>query len=302
MNATAAPHTIPVSVIGLGNLGQALADAFLTKGHPTTVWNRSAGKADALVERGASLAATPADAVAAGELVVVAVLDYDTVGELLRPAAGALAGRTVVNLTTGTPSAARALGAWAADRRAAYLDGAVYAVPQTIGTSAAFVLYSGDETAYRTYRTVLDAIGEGSHVGPAPELSSVYDTALLSGMYGMFAGFFQAVALAGTEGIGAAELTRPLARWLTAAADALPGFAQEIDAKDYATTTSNLEINAVGLRNILSATEAQGLPTDLLAPLLRLFDDQIRAGHAASSLSRAVESLRADGVRYPASA
>ncbi|MFD7914443.1 NAD(P)-dependent oxidoreductase [Streptomyces sp. NPDC059752] len=297
MSTTAAPHTIPVSVIGLGNLGQALAEAFLTNGHPTTVWNRSAGKADGLVERGASLAATPTEAVAAGELVVVAVLDYDTVGELLRPTAGALTGRTVVNLTTGTPAAARALGAWAADQRAAYLDGAVYAVPQTIGTSAAFVLYSGDEAAYRTYRTVLDTIGEGSLVGPAPELSSVYDTALLSGMYGMFAGFFQAVALAGTEGIGAAELTRPLVRWLTAAADALPGFAEEIEAKDYTTTTSNLEINAVGLRNILSTTEAQGLPTDLLAPLLRLFDDQIRAGHAASSLSRAVESLRAGGLR-----
>ncbi|WP_371594215.1 NAD(P)-dependent oxidoreductase [Streptomyces virginiae] len=297
MSATVtAPHRIPVSVIGLGNLGQALAGTFLTHGHPVTVWNRSAGKADSLVERGASLAATPTEAVAAGELVVVAVLDYDTVGELLRPAAGVLAGRTVVNLTTGTPSAARALGAWATDRRAAYLDGAVYAVPQTIGTSAAFVLYSGDEAAYENHRAVLDTIGEGSLVGPAPELSSVYDTALLSGMYGMFAGFFQAVAFAGTEGIGAAELTRPLVRWLTAAADALLAFAEEIDAKDYTTTTSNLEINAVGLRNILAATEAQGLRTDLLAPLLRLFEDQIRAGHAASSLARAVESLRADGV------
>ncbi|MEU2448745.1 NAD(P)-binding domain-containing protein [Streptomyces sp. NPDC012765] len=297
MSETAAPHKVPVSVIGLGNLGRALAEAYLTQGHPTTVWNRSAGRADALVARGASLAATPADAVAAGELVVVAVLDYDTVRELLLPTAGALKGRTVVNLTTGTPSAARALGAWVADQQAAYLDGAVYAVPQTIGTAAAFVLYSGDEEAYRTYRAVLDAIGEGSLVGPAPELSSVYDTALLSGMYGMFAGFFQAVALAGTSGIGAAELTRPLVRWLTAAADALPAFAEEIDAGEYGTTTSNLEINAVGLRNILTATEAQGLPTDLLAPLLRLFDDQLRAGHAESSLSRAVESLRAAADR-----
>ncbi|MFD4130778.1 NAD(P)-dependent oxidoreductase [Streptomyces goshikiensis] len=297
MSETTAAHRVPVSVIGLGNLGRALAETFLREGHPTTVWNRSAGRADGLMARGASLAATPADAVAAGELVVVAVLDYDTVRELLLPAAGEVKGRTVVNLTTGTPSAARALGAWVADQRAAYLDGAVYAVPQTIGTSAAFVLYSGDEAAFGTYRTVLDAIGEGSLVGPAAELSSVYDTALLSGMYGMFAGFFQAVALAGTAGIGAAELTRPLVRWLTAAADALPAFAREIDAREYGTTTSNLEINAVGLRNILAATEAQGLPTDLLAPLLRLFDDQVRAGHAASSLSRAVESLRADAGR-----
>ncbi|MFH8892835.1 NAD(P)-dependent oxidoreductase [Streptomyces sp. NPDC017949] len=289
---TATPRT-PVTVLGLGNLGQALADAFLAQGHPTTVWNRSAHKADGPVSRGATLAATVAEAVAASELVVVTVLDYDTVGELLRPAAGALAGRTLVNLTTGTPGAARDLGAWVADRRAAYVDGAVYAVPQTIGTAGAFVLYSGDEAAYRQHRPALDLIGEGAFVGTAPDLSSVYDTALLSGMYGMFSGFFQAVALAGTEGIEAAAVTSQLVRWLTAAAEALPAFAEEIDRGEYDTTTSNLEINAVGLRNILATTEAQGLSTDLLAPLQRLFDDQVDSGHAASSLSRAIESLRA---------
>ncbi|MEV6399774.1 NAD(P)-binding domain-containing protein [Streptomyces sp. NPDC051907] len=283
----------PITVLGLGNLGQALADAFLSQGHPTTVWNRSAHKADRLVAQGASRAATAADAVAAAEIVVVTVLDYDTVGELLRSAAGTLAGRTVVNLTTGTPGAARELGAWVADQGAAYVDGAVYAVPQTIGTSAAFVLYSGDEAAYRKHQSALDLLGEGAFVGSAPDLSSVYDTALLSGMYGMFAGFFQAVALAGTEGIEAGAVTSKLVRWLTGAVEALPGFAEEIDRGEYATTTSNLEINAVGLRNILATTEAQGLSTDLLAPLQRLFDDQIDAGHASSSLSRTIESLRA---------
>ncbi|MEE1751915.1 NAD(P)-dependent oxidoreductase [Streptomyces sp. SP18CS02] len=282
-----------ITVLGLGNLGQALAAAFLSEGHPTTVWNRSPHKAEQLVARGATLAATPADAVGASDIVVVTVLDYDTVREVLRPAAGALAGRTVVNLTTGTPGAARDLGAWTADQGAAYVDGAVYAVPQTIGTPAAFVLYSGDEAAYREHRPTLDLLGEGTFVGPAPALSSVYDTALLSGMYGMFAGFFQAVALAGTEGIEAAAVTSPLVRWLTAAADALPAFAEEIDRGEYTTATSNLEINAVGLRNILATTQEQGLSTDLLAPLQRLFDDQVDSGHASSSLSRTIESLRA---------
>lgn len=292
MTSTASPATTPVTVLGLGNLGQALAGAFLAQGHPTTVWNRSAHKADELAARGASTGATPAAAIEKSELVVVAVLDYDTVRDLLLPAADSLAGRTVVNLTTGTPGPARDLAAWVTDQGAAYLDGAVYAVPQTIGTSAAFVLYSGDEAAYRTHRPALDLIGEGTFVGSAADLSSVYDTAVLSGMYGMFAGFFQAVALGATEGIPAAAVTAPLVRWLTAAAEALPSFAEEIDRGEYTTTTSTLEINQVGLRNILATTQEQGLSTDLLAPLLRLFDDQVTSGHASASLSRAVESLR----------
>ena len=44
----------PVTVIGLGPMGRAMAAAFLAAGQPTTVWNRTAGKADELLARGAT--------------------------------------------------------------------------------------------------------------------------------------------------------------------------------------------------------------------------------------------------------
>jgi 3-hydroxyisobutyrate dehydrogenase-like beta-hydroxyacid dehydrogenase len=50
-----AGHT-PVTVIGLGLMGRALATAFLRAGHPTTVWNRTPAKAEQLVAQGAKLA------------------------------------------------------------------------------------------------------------------------------------------------------------------------------------------------------------------------------------------------------
>ncbi len=43
-----------VTVIGLGLMGSTLAGAFLTSGMPTTAWNRSGEKADALVAKGQS--------------------------------------------------------------------------------------------------------------------------------------------------------------------------------------------------------------------------------------------------------
>ncbi|MFP3992354.1 NAD(P)-binding domain-containing protein [Streptomyces sp. E11-3] len=293
MNTT--PTSTPkhsIAVIGLGNLGQVLAETFLAQGHPTTVWNRSPGKAEGLVAKGATLAGSAAEAVTASELVIVSVLDYETVRQILTPAAAALQGRTLLNVTTGTPAPARELAAWTAGHGADYLDGAVYAVPQTIGTTEAFVLYSGSSDAFTTYEQELKLLGAATFVGTEPGLSSLYDMALLSGMYGMFAGFFQAVALGDSAGIKATEITELLVPWLNGAADALPGFAQEIDSGDYATETSNMDINAVGLSNILNATRAQGLGTELLAPLQALFERQIDQGHGAASLARAVESLR----------
>ncbi|NYI05522.1 NAD(P)-dependent oxidoreductase [Allostreptomyces psammosilenae] len=281
-----------VAVIGLGNLGQVLAERFLGHGHPTTVWNRSPAKADALVARGATRAGTAAEAVAGAELVVVALLDHDAARDVLASAGDALAGRSLLNVTTGTPGPTRELAAWVRDWGAEYLDGAVYAVPQTIGTAEAFVLYSGSRTAFETHRAALDLLGTSTFVGTEPELASVYDIALLSGMYGMFSGFFQAVALGDTAGIGAGRITELLVPWLNATAAALPEFAASIDSGDYATETSNMDINAVGLANILRATEAQGVPTDLLTPLQALFDRQIEEGHGAASLARTIESLR----------
>ncbi|WP_172383539.1 NAD(P)-dependent oxidoreductase [Streptomyces sp. MNP-20] len=285
-----APTT--VTVIGLGNLGQVLARAFLDQGHRVTVWNRSRGKADALVALGATAAPTPKAAVEAGELVVVCVLDYTTVRDLLTPVGDALAGRAVVNLTSGTPGPARELGTWVTERGAAYVDGAVYAIPQTIGAPEAFVLYSGDADAFAAYRPLLEPLGSPVFVGADAGLAPVHDVALLSGMYGMFAGFFQTVAVGRSAGIGAAEVTELLVRWLKEALGALPGFAAEIDAGDYRTDTSNIDINAVGLANILTATRAQGVGVDLLQPLHEVFQRQLAEGRGSESMARAIESLR----------
>ncbi|EPH41607.1 putative oxidoreductase GLYR1 [Streptomyces aurantiacus JA 4570] len=292
MSETTTPEPTTVTVIGLGNLGQVLARTFLDQGHKVTVWNRSQDKADELVARGATLAATPAEAMGASDLVVICVLDYTTVRDLLTPAAGALAGRVVVNVTSGIPEAARELGAWITGQGAAYVDGAVYAIPQTVGTPAAFVLYSGDEDAFARYRTLLETLGSAEFAGSDAGLAAVHDVALLSGMYGMFAGFFQTVAVGGSAGIDATRITELLVRWLKEAIGALPGFAAEIDAGDYRTETSNMDINAVGLAHILTATRAQGVGVDLLAPLHALFERQVAEGHGAESLSRTIESLR----------
>ncbi|WP_169807780.1 NAD(P)-binding domain-containing protein [Actinomadura hibisca] len=98
-----------VAVLGLGEMGSALAGAFLDGGHPTRVWNRTPEKADALVAKGARRAESVRDAVEAARLVVVSVKGDDTVRRLLEPAADLLAGRTVVNLSDGTSAEVRAV-------------------------------------------------------------------------------------------------------------------------------------------------------------------------------------------------
>ncbi|WP_052852947.1 NAD(P)-dependent oxidoreductase [Streptomyces avicenniae] len=281
----------PVSVIGLGNLGRALAEAFLRAGHPTTVWNRSAAKAQPLVANGATLAATSAEAVAAGELVVVALLDPSAAREVLTGAPEAVRGRALVNVTSGGPQDARELADWAAGHGAQYLHGAVYAVPQTIGTAASSVNYSGSRAAHQRWQDQLALLGRHTFLGTDAGQASGYDVAVLAGMYGMLGGFLHATAMARTAGIGAAEFTPMLVSWLTDSFPALETFAEEVDGADYGATESSLAMNQAGLATIIRASREQGVTVPTLAPLKELIDAQVAAGHGAASLSRTVESF-----------
>src|SRR4051812_28976021 len=90
-----------VSVIGLGKMGAALASTLLQSGRSVTVWNRSADKAAALVEAGATLAPSVAAAVAASPVTVTCVKSHYTTAELLRPVGAVLAGKTIIDRSTG---------------------------------------------------------------------------------------------------------------------------------------------------------------------------------------------------------
>ncbi|WP_246078962.1 NAD(P)-binding domain-containing protein [Paenibacillus piri] len=229
-----------VTVIGLGMMGSALAETLLKEGHPTTVWNRTAGKADALALQGAAVAATTAEAIAASPMLIVCVLDYNAMHEILEPAGHMLIGKTLVNLTNGTPAQARKAAAWAANQGADYIDGGIMAIPQMIGSPGALVLYSGSPDAFMSCRLTLEKLGRSNYLGEDAGLAPLYDLALLSAMYGMFGGFFQAAAMVRSEMIQAAALASLVVPWLHAMSAALPRMAQAIDSNDHATDVSSL--------------------------------------------------------------
>lgn len=282
----------PVTVIGLGNLGRALAETFLRNGHPTTVWNRSAAKTVALVAGGATAAATPAEAISAGELVLVALLDPAAVREVLAGAADAGRGRTLINLTSGGPQDARELAGWAAEHEAQYLHGAVYAVPQTIGTTGSSINYSGSAAAHQRWQAQLGMLRKSTFLGADAGRASGYDVAILAGMYGMLGGFLHGTAMAQAAGVPATEFTPMLVSWLTDSFPALSTFAKEIDSGDYTTQESNLAMNQAGLATIIQASLSQGVPAATLDPLKELIDQEVADGHGGASLARVAESLR----------
>ncbi|SFQ55207.1 3-hydroxyisobutyrate dehydrogenase [Amycolatopsis arida] len=290
----------PVTVLGLGAMGTALAEALLAAGHPTTVWNRTRHKAEPLVARGARPATDVADAIAASRLVIVCLLDHASVHATLDGHAERVRGRALVNLTSGTPAQAEELAAWAAAHGADHLDGGIMAVPTMIGSREAFVLYSGSRHAFQDHRAVLEVLAETHYLGEEPGRAAVHDVALLSGMYGMFMGVLQSFAVIRTEGVPATTFAPLLGRWLSAMAGFVDGAARQIDEGDYTLdVSSSLAMQAGAFAELLHATEERGISTRLLAPLGRLLDRRVADGHGDEDITGVLELLTLDHRKDP---
>jgi 3-hydroxyisobutyrate dehydrogenase-like beta-hydroxyacid dehydrogenase len=284
--------TTPTTVLGLGEMGSALAAALIDAGHPTIVWNRSPAKAQPLTERGAATAGSVEAAVSASPLIVVCLFDQAAVHQLLDPVAASLRGRALLNVTTTTPKEARELADWAAEHGVAYLDGAIMAVPKMIGGPDSAILYSGSATVFDEHRTLLDRWGQTTYFGPDAGMASLYDLAMLAGMYVMFAGFMHGTAMVVSEGVPAREFAARATPFLSAMTGAFASFAATIDAEGYAGEgQQSLEFS--DLTRIVTASVEQGVSAEVLQPVHEMIRRQIAAGHGKEGFARLLEELKA---------
>lgn len=193
-----------ISVIGVGEMGGALARAFLASGHRVTVWNRSPDKCAPYVRAGATLAATLAQAVRASDYIVACVADYDVLCATVwtEDVAPLMAGKTFIQFTSRTPAQARDGGAKAARFGIRYLEGAIFAYPPAVGTPDGTFVISGATEVFQSAKRVLEGLGghlvhSGEDIGSAPALDL--------GVVGTFVpgavvAFLQGAALATAEG------------------------------------------------------------------------------------------------------
>ncbi len=118
-----------VAFIGLGIMGSRMARNLLKGGHDLSVFNRTAGKSNALEQQGARVAATAADAVRGADVVFTMLANPDAVSRVARGEAGFLdamsLGSLWVDSSTVNPSFSREMAAEASRRHLHFVDAPV---------------------------------------------------------------------------------------------------------------------------------------------------------------------------------
>jgi len=156
------PHTI--GFIGLGIMGQPMALNLFKAGHKLTVYNRTAGKAEALRQAGAQVAATPAEAAKGADFVIIIVTDSAAVEEVVLGKDGILGavppGSIVVDSSTISPAVSRKMACHAAGKGASWLDAAVTGSKHGAEKGELTFMVGGDRQAFERALPILQVLGK----------------------------------------------------------------------------------------------------------------------------------------------
>jgi 3-hydroxyisobutyrate dehydrogenase-like beta-hydroxyacid dehydrogenase len=281
-----------VTVLGLGPMGQALSNALLDASLSVTAWNRTESKADALRTRGATVAATPAEAVVASGLTLINVVDHDAVDTVLGAAGEAVDGRVIVGLSSDTADRARQTAKLVDDRGGRYLDGAIMTPTTTIGTPSAGILFAGPRDVFDSHRHVFAALGAATWLGEDYGRAAAFDMSLLDLFWTSVSGFLHALTVAGANGITPSELL-PHARGIV---DILPPifdeFAERIEVDRHDDSSAPVSSVAASVRHLIAASQDAGVDAGALEAFRGYVVAAVAEGHGADESSRIAAAMR----------
>lgn len=263
-----------VGWIGVGKMGLPIASHVLAAGYAVKAFDPVSANLDRLAARGATRAASPADA-ASGADVIVSSLPDDAV---LRRAvlgedgvlSGAKRGAVFVETSTVSPSVSGDVARVAAERGVDYVRVAVSGNPVIAEAGTLTVLASGPRAAWERVRPLLDCIGDKHfHVGEAEQARTL--KLVINLMIGVSAGMMAEALALGRKGgiewstmldvIESSAVASPMVKYKTPV----------LRERDFDSTFSCFQMMK-DLDLILDAGKATGVPLAITAVLRQMYE------------------------------
>ena len=179
-----------IAFIGMGTMGAPMTRNLLEAGYPVTVHNRNREREIPLSEAGAARAASPAEAAAAADVVIVCVSDTPDVEAIVLGEKGVLqgarAGTVVVDMSTISPAATRAMAEALAAKEVDMLDAPVSGGSEGAHQGTLSIMVGGDAAVFEQVKPVLAAMGKTiTHIGPigAGQTTKAINQIIVAGTY-----------------------------------------------------------------------------------------------------------------------
>jgi 2-hydroxy-3-oxopropionate reductase len=153
-----------VGFVGVGIMGEPMAENVMAAGYDVVAHNRSQGPVDRLAERGATAAGSPAEVTERADIVVTVLPDTDAVESVLYGEEGILStigtGQVYVDMSTVAPGATERFAADVEDAGAVMLDAPVSGGEEGAVEATLSIMVGGDRAVFEEVSALFDAMGE----------------------------------------------------------------------------------------------------------------------------------------------
>jgi 3-hydroxyisobutyrate dehydrogenase-like beta-hydroxyacid dehydrogenase len=267
-------------------MGEPMAERLLGAGHQLTVFNRTREKALPLAEKGATVAASAREAVAASDVAVVMLRDAGAIRSLLEENGSLpdLSGKTIVQMSTIAPSESIDLAE--AVRRAGgeYLEAPVLGSTPQAREGKLLVLVGGSQESFDRWVDLLRAFGpEPVRIGDVGRAAAL-KLALNQLIPSLAATFSLSLGMVRRHGIDV-EVFMNILRQSTFFAPSFDRKLPQMLARDFANTNFPAELMLKDLHLIRAEATALGLDPQGLDGVLGVVQKTVDEGHGREDYS-----------------
>jgi 3-hydroxyisobutyrate dehydrogenase-like beta-hydroxyacid dehydrogenase len=291
--ADAAQPGAPVAVVGLGNMGRAIAERLLDDGYALSVFNRTPGRGGELAARGASTLGAASEALTLADVCITSLSDDDAVDAVLLAGDGILAharaGTTLVDTSTSGVGASRRIADAAAAAGVDYLRAPVSGNPDAIRSGKAAIFVSGPADAASRVEPMLETIAPTVRYAGEGELARVLKLVLQVLIGGTAELLAEAIVLGEAAGLDRGTVLDTIAA--SVVGSTFVGYKTEpLLARDYsATFTTKMMLKDVDL--VLDLADENAVELPVTAELRAVLEDACGAGHADDDFISLVQRL-----------
>jgi 3-hydroxyisobutyrate dehydrogenase-like beta-hydroxyacid dehydrogenase len=194
-------------LIGLGNMGTAIAERLLAAGYDLAVHNRSPAKAERLRGDGARVFETAGGLAEAVDIVLTSLADDEALESVAAVVASAARpGTLVVDLSTVSPAASARVAALADEASLLYLRAPVSGNPSVVQAGNLTFIASGPRDALARAEPTLLAIGRAIHDVGEGDQARVVKLAINLVIAGLAELMAEALVLCEASGVSRAAL------------------------------------------------------------------------------------------------
>lgn len=285
-----------IAFLGLGRMGSGMASRLRAAGHDLVVWNRTPERASVLVGTGARLAATPAEAAADVDAVVVMVSDDDASRAVWLGPDGVLAGSPrpgtlAIECSTLSYDWVLQLSGAAREARLRYLDCPVTGLPDAAAAGRLTLLVGAAPDDLEAATPVLAPLAdEVLHFGPVGAGTAYKLIVNLMGAV-QIAGAAEGLALAERSGLDLQQVASALASSQAASPQVVRNSRRMVDANPDVVFSGRLRRKDTAYALRLAERLGIGVPFGEVA--LDGLDALLAAGLGEANESAIIEVARA---------